>query len=93
MELFNNKELELLRKAGVNVENKQDFTNDDKKYIFRQVSEFIMSHSSKNGDIGRLQNEYDSIFYTLLSSLNEFILSHAIPPYNNKYTNYLLFFQ
>ncbi len=62
MELFNNKELELLRKAGVNVENKQDFTNNDKKYIFRQVSEFIMSHSSKNGDIGRLQNEYDSIF-------------------------------
>ena len=62
MELFNNEELELLRKAGVNVENKQDFTNNDKKYIFRQVSEFIMSHSSKNGDIGRLQNEYDSIF-------------------------------
>ena len=65
MELFNNKEIELLRKAGVNVENKQDFTNDDKKYIFRQVSEFIMSHSSKNGDIGRLQNEYDSIYRTL----------------------------
>lgn len=62
MELFNNRELELLKKAGVNIENKQDFTNDDKKYIFRQVSEFIMSHSSKNGDIGRLQNEYDSIF-------------------------------
>ena len=62
MELFNNNEMELLRKAGVNVENKQNFTNDDKKYIFRQVSEFIMSHSSKNGDIGRLQNEYESIF-------------------------------
>ena len=62
MELFNNRELELLRKAGVNIENKQDFTNEDKNYIFRQVSEFIMSHSSKNGDIGRLQNEYDSIF-------------------------------
>ena len=65
MGLFNNKELELLRKAGVNVENKQDFTNDDKNYIFRQVSEFIMSHSSKNGDIGRLQNEYDSIFWAV----------------------------
>ena len=62
MELFNNRELELLKKAGVNKENKQDFTNEDKNYIFRQVSEFIMSHSSKNGDIGRLQNEYDSIF-------------------------------
>ena len=62
MELFNNKELEVLRKAGVNVKNKQEFTNDDKNYIFRQVSEFIMSHSSKNKDIGRLQNEYESIF-------------------------------
>lgn len=65
MKLFNNKEIELLRNAGVNVENKQEFTNDDKKYIFRQVSEFIMSHSSKNGDIGRLQNEYASIFRTI----------------------------
>lgn len=35
MELFNNKELELLRKAGVNIENKTEYTNDDKKYIFR----------------------------------------------------------
>ena len=65
MELFNNKELELLKKAGVNVDNKQEYTTDDKKYIFRQVSEFIMNHSSKNGDIGRLQNEYESIFKTV----------------------------
>ena len=62
MELFNNKELELLKRAGINVEDKQEFTSEDKNYIFRQVSEFIMSHSSKNGDIGRLQNEYESIF-------------------------------
>lgn len=65
MGIFNTKELELLKKAGVKLEGKQDFTNEDKHYIFRQVSEFIMSHSSKNGDIGRLQNEYDSIFRTI----------------------------
>ncbi len=65
MKLFNNRELELLKKAGVNVENRQEFTSDDKNYIFRQVSEFIMNHSSKNGDIGRLQNEYESIFRTI----------------------------
>ena len=65
MELFNNKEFELLRNARINIENKKEFTNDDKNYIFRQVSEFIMSHSSKNGDIGRLQNEYESIFRTI----------------------------
>ncbi|MBO5004009.1 MAG: hypothetical protein J6D03_01900 [Clostridia bacterium] len=62
MDLFSKKEQELLRKAGVNIENKQEYTTDDKKYIFRQVSEYIMNHSSKNGDIGRLQNEYESIF-------------------------------
>lgn len=65
MEIFNTKELELLRKAGVKIENKQDITNEEKHYIFRQVSEFIMSHSSKNGDIRRLQNEYESIFRTI----------------------------
>lgn len=62
MELFSNNEIKLLKKAGINIENKQEYTNEDKKYIFSQVTEFIMSHSSKNGDIGRLQNEYESIF-------------------------------
>ncbi len=62
MELFSNNEMKLLKKAGINIENKQEYTNEDKKYIFSQVTEFIMSHSSKNGDIGRLQNEYESIF-------------------------------
>lgn len=33
MELFNNKELELLGKAGVNIENKQEYTNDDKRKV------------------------------------------------------------
>ena len=53
---------ELLGKAGVNIENKQEYTNDDKRYILRQVSEFIMSHSSKNGNISRLQSDYSRIF-------------------------------
>ncbi len=56
---------ELRVKNNLSEEDKQDFTNDDKKYIFRQVSEFIMSHSSKNGDIGRLQKEYEIIFRTI----------------------------
>lgn len=62
MKIFNTK---LLRKTGVKIEDTQDFTNEDKHYIFRRVSEFIMSHSTKNGDIARLQNEYDSIFRTI----------------------------
>lgn len=62
MDLFNAKEMELLKIAGVNIENKVEYTDDEKRYIFRQVTEFIMNHSSKNGDIGRLQNEYESVF-------------------------------
>ena len=62
MDLFNAKEMELLKIAGVNIENKVEYTDNEKRYIFRQVTEFIMNHSSKNGDIGRLQEEYDGIF-------------------------------
>lgn len=58
MDLFNDKEMELLKIA----ENKVEYTDNEKRYIFRQVTEFIMNHSSKNGDIGRLQNEYEGIF-------------------------------
>ena len=31
MEIFNTKELELLKKAGVKIENKQDITNEEKQ--------------------------------------------------------------
>lgn len=65
MELFNKEEQELLKKAGVNIEDKPEYTTDEKKHIFSQVTDFIMSHSSKNGDIGRLQNEYEGILRAL----------------------------
>lgn len=61
MDLFNDKEMELLRIAGVSIENRENYSDEDKRFIFRQVTEFIMNHSSKNGDIGRLQNEYDEV--------------------------------
>ncbi|MBP3501991.1 MAG: hypothetical protein J6K42_00700 [Clostridia bacterium] len=61
MDLFNDKEMELLNIAGVNIENKVEYTDNEKRYIFRQVTEFIMNHSSKNGDIGRLQGEYECV--------------------------------
>lgn len=62
MGLFNtDKELQLLKNAGVEVEKNKEYSNDEKKYICMQVSEFIMNHSSKNGDILRLQNDYSNI--------------------------------
>lgn len=59
-----NKEVELLKKAGVDVTEK-DYTNEELKSVEREITEYIMNHSSKNGDIGKLQNEYQSIFRTL----------------------------
>lgn len=59
-----NKEVELLKKAGVDVKEK-DYTTEELKSVEREITEYIMNHSSKNGDIGKLQNEYQSIFRTL----------------------------
>lgn len=58
-----NKEIELLKSAGIDAE--KDYTNEELKGIERKITEYIMNHSSKNGDIGKLQNEYQSIFRTL----------------------------
>ena len=62
MGLFNDdKELELLKNAGIQAEKDKEYTADEKKYMCMQVSDFIMSHSSKNGDIAKLQNSYRGI--------------------------------
>lgn len=67
MGLFSNdKELQLLKTAGVEVEKNKEYSNDEKKHIYMQVSDFIMSHSSKNGDIPKLQSDYSSIFNKLV---------------------------
>ena len=54
-------EIQLIEQAGIKVENK-DYTPEELKRCETEITEYIMSHSSKNGDIGRLQNEYESIF-------------------------------
>lgn len=53
-------EIELIENAGFKVENK-DYTKDELRKCESQITEYIMSHSSKNGDIGKLSNEYSSI--------------------------------
>lgn len=58
------KEVRLLKDVGINIENK-DYSQEEIKKIERDIAEYIMNHSSKNGSIGRLQNEYQSIFRIL----------------------------
>lgn len=54
-------EIDLINQAGVKIENK-DYTSEELKKCEREITEYIMSHSSKNGDISRLSNEYNIIF-------------------------------
>ena len=54
-------EINLIETAGIKVENK-DYTADELKKCVREITEYIMSQSSKNGDISKLSNEYRSIF-------------------------------
>lgn len=46
------------------IENK-DYTDNDIKKIEKDITEYIMSYSSKNGDIGKLQIQYQNIFRTI----------------------------
>lgn len=58
------KEIELIRNAGVILENK-DYTKEELDRCERQITDFIMNHSSKNGDIDRLNREYSNILFKI----------------------------
>ena len=58
-------EIKLLEKAGIIVENR-DYTNEEIRRCESQIEEFIMNHSTKNGDIGRLSNQYNGILNALI---------------------------
>lgn len=62
--VMNDKEIKLLKNAGIKVEDK-DYLQDDFKIIEHQVIDFIMSASTKNGEIDRLRNQYEGIFKIL----------------------------
>lgn len=53
-------EIKLLENIGINVENKE-YTNEELRRYEREIEEFIMSHSTKNGDIGKYSSQYNSI--------------------------------
>ena len=55
------KEVKLMKNAGVYLEDK-DYSSEELKRIEHNIKEYIMNHSSKNGDIARLQSDYDRVF-------------------------------
>ena len=58
------KEIELFKQAGIIITDK-GYTNEELRIYERQITDYIMNHSSKNGDIAKLQNQYESIYRTI----------------------------
>ena len=57
----NNTQVKLIRNPGVKLEDK-DYSREELKNYEMQMIDFIMSHSSKNGEIDKLRNDYINIF-------------------------------
>lgn len=60
IERFTDKEINLINQAGVIIENK-DYTKEELEKCQFNIEDYIMSHSSKNGDIDKLNNQYRNI--------------------------------
>ena len=63
---FKKEEIELLQVAGVNVEDRE-YSKEELRKCEMDIEEFIMSHSSKNGVISKLSNQYYGILNTLIN--------------------------
>lgn len=61
-------EIKLLENIGINLENKE-YTKEELRIYENRIEDFIMSHSTKNGDISRLSNQYNSILNTLIKGI------------------------
>ena len=65
MKQFSKEDIKLLSNAGINVED-IDYNKEELKKCELEIEEFIMSNSTKNGDIAKLSNQYSSILNTLV---------------------------
>jgi len=66
MKQFSKEEIELLNNAGINVEDR-DYNKEELRKCELEIEEFIMSHSTKNGDITKLNNQYNGILDTIIN--------------------------
>ena len=64
IEKFTQKEIELMKQAGIKVENKE-YSKEELKRYATDIEEYILSHSSKGKQISMLNNQYASIFNTI----------------------------
>ena len=61
MGIYTKQEMILLNKASVYIENKDDYTEEEKKRTTNQVVDYIMSQSRRNNAINKARQEYESI--------------------------------
>ena len=57
-------EIKLMEEAGITVEDKE-YSKQELKICSNQIIGYIMAHSTKNGDIDKLRNEYNGILRTI----------------------------
>ena len=62
---LNENDIKLLENAGINVEDREYSKQELERCAFN-IQDYIMSHSSKNGDMNRISNQYNEILNTLL---------------------------
>lgn len=67
MKQFSKEEIELLNNAGIDVEDRE-YNKEELRKCELEIEEFIMSHSTKNGDIAKLNSQYNSILDTLVKA-------------------------
>ena len=63
---LNKNKLKLLEDAGINIKDKE-YSKEELRECEVQVEEFVMNHSTKNGDVSKLSNQYRDILNDLIS--------------------------
>jgi len=63
-DILTNKEVKMLDdEAGIIIED-VEYTKQDVRNLQDEIINFVMSHSSKNGDIGKYNKMFDSVLMT-----------------------------
>ena len=65
LEKCTTKEIKLLKDIGLNIEDRE-YSSEELRRCENYIEEYIMSQSSKIGDIPRLSNEYNGILNILI---------------------------